>query len=47
VKGKGLMTTYFLLQNLCVSEDNIMARGTGEPCVYRDNQQGAGESERG
>uniref|UniRef100_A0A8C8LSB1 guanylate cyclase n=1 Tax=Oncorhynchus tshawytscha TaxID=74940 RepID=A0A8C8LSB1_ONCTS len=45
VKGKGLMTTYFLLQNLCVSEDTIMARGTGEPCVYRDNQQGAGESE--
>ncbi|XP_045061794.1 guanylate cyclase soluble subunit beta-2 [Coregonus clupeaformis] len=46
VKGKGLMTTYFLLQNLCVSEDAIMARGTGEPCVYRDNQQGAGDSER-
>ncbi|XP_042152725.1 guanylate cyclase soluble subunit beta-2 [Oncorhynchus tshawytscha] len=46
VKGKGLMTTYFLLQNLCVSEDTIMARGTGKPCVYRDNQQGAGESER-
>ncbi|XP_045552669.1 guanylate cyclase soluble subunit beta-2-like [Salmo salar] len=46
VKGKGLMTTYFLLQNLCVSEDTIMARGTGEPCVYRDNKQGAGESER-
>ncbi|XP_029542035.2 guanylate cyclase soluble subunit beta-2 [Oncorhynchus nerka] len=38
VKRKGLMTTYFLLQNLCVSEDTIMARGTGEPCVYRDNQ---------
>uniref|UniRef100_A0A8C8CQS1 guanylate cyclase n=1 Tax=Oncorhynchus tshawytscha TaxID=74940 RepID=A0A8C8CQS1_ONCTS len=37
VKGKGLMTTYFLLQNLCVSEDTIMARGTGKPCVYRDN----------
>ncbi|XP_029597170.1 guanylate cyclase soluble subunit beta-2 [Salmo trutta] len=46
VKGKGLMTTYFLLQNLCVSEDTIMARGTGEPCVYRDNQQGTGESVR-
>uniref|UniRef100_A0A8C7FXE5 guanylate cyclase n=1 Tax=Oncorhynchus kisutch TaxID=8019 RepID=A0A8C7FXE5_ONCKI len=46
VKGKGLMTTNFLLQNLCVSEDTIMARGTGEPCVYRDNPQGAGESER-
>uniref|UniRef100_A0A8C7VA93 guanylate cyclase n=1 Tax=Oncorhynchus mykiss TaxID=8022 RepID=A0A8C7VA93_ONCMY len=47
LEDKRLMTTYFLLQNLCVSEDTILARGTGEPCVYRDNQQGAGESERG
>uniref|UniRef100_A0A8C7NVT3 guanylate cyclase n=1 Tax=Oncorhynchus mykiss TaxID=8022 RepID=A0A8C7NVT3_ONCMY len=46
LEDKRLMTTYFLLQNLCVSEDTILARGTGEPCVYRDNQQGAGESER-
>ncbi|XP_062302971.1 guanylate cyclase soluble subunit beta-2 [Osmerus eperlanus] len=37
VKGKGLMNTYFLLQNLHVSEDGIMGRGEGEPCMYRDD----------
>ena len=37
VKGKGLMNTYFLLQNLHVTEDSIMGRGEGEPCMYRDD----------
>uniref|UniRef100_A0A8B9HHV4 guanylate cyclase n=1 Tax=Astyanax mexicanus TaxID=7994 RepID=A0A8B9HHV4_ASTMX len=39
VKGKGLMDTYFLIQNLQLSEDQIMGRGKEETCVYRDNQQ--------
>ncbi|KAJ8351932.1 hypothetical protein SKAU_G00234080 [Synaphobranchus kaupii] len=32
------MTTYFLLQNLCDSEDYIMGR-YGQACTYRDNHQ--------
>ncbi|XP_064185978.1 guanylate cyclase soluble subunit beta-2 [Anguilla rostrata] len=43
VKGKGLMTTYFLLQNLCISEEQIMGR-YGQPCTYRDNHQEDPES---
>ncbi|KAI4899888.1 hypothetical protein NFI96_012085 [Prochilodus magdalenae] len=39
VKGKGLMTTYFLLQNLQLSEEQIMGKGKEETCVYRDDQQ--------
>ncbi|KAG7315327.1 hypothetical protein KOW79_021415 [Hemibagrus wyckioides] len=38
VKGKGLMTTYFLLQNLALSEEQIMGHGE-EPCVYRDDHK--------
>ncbi|KAJ8282461.1 hypothetical protein COCON_G00049800 [Conger conger] len=38
VKGKGLMTTYFLLKNLFASEENIMGRN-GQSCTYRDNHQ--------
>ncbi|XP_036401399.1 guanylate cyclase soluble subunit beta-2 [Megalops cyprinoides] len=43
VKGKGLMTTYFLLQNLWVPEDGIMGRD-GQPCMYSGDQQEAAES---
>ncbi|TSY13809.1 Guanylate cyclase soluble subunit beta-2 [Bagarius yarrelli] len=38
VKGKGLMTTYFLLQNLALSEEQIMGHGE-ETCLYRDDQK--------
>ncbi|XP_066514282.1 guanylate cyclase soluble subunit beta-2-like [Hoplias malabaricus] len=38
VKGKGLMTTYFLLQNLQFSEEQIMGKGK-ETYVYRDDHQ--------
>ncbi|KAL6461794.1 hypothetical protein MHYP_G00299390 [Metynnis hypsauchen] len=41
VKGKGLMTTYFLLQNLKLSEEQIMGKGKEDTCVYRDDQQEA------
>ncbi|KAK1802316.1 hypothetical protein P4O66_021980, partial [Electrophorus voltai] len=41
VKGKGLMTTYFLLKNLQWSEEQIMGRGERGACVYRDDQQEA------
>ncbi|KAJ8397940.1 hypothetical protein AAFF_G00432870 [Aldrovandia affinis] len=43
VKGKGLMTTYFLLQNLRASEDRIMGRD-GKLCIYTDDQQEEVES---
>ncbi|XP_047192531.1 guanylate cyclase soluble subunit beta-2 isoform X3 [Scophthalmus maximus] len=36
VKGKGQMTTYFLLGNLLVSEDRIMGREDGKTCLYRE-----------
>ncbi|XP_060923362.1 guanylate cyclase soluble subunit beta-2 [Limanda limanda] len=36
VKGKGLMTTYFLLGNLSASEDDIMGRDAGKTCLYKD-----------
>ncbi|GAA6092624.1 guanylate cyclase soluble subunit beta-2, partial [Tachysurus ichikawai] len=38
VKGKGLMTTYFLLQNLVLSEEQIMGQGE-ELCLYRDDHK--------
>ncbi|XP_076827686.1 guanylate cyclase soluble subunit beta-2 [Brachyhypopomus gauderio] len=44
VKGKGLMTTYFLLENLQWSEEQIMGRGEGGACVYRDDLQEAAPS---
>ncbi|TDG96370.1 hypothetical protein EPR50_G00239450 [Perca flavescens] len=37
VKGKGQMTTYFLLGNPLVSEDSIMGKEVGGPCLYRDD----------
>ncbi|XP_051957076.1 guanylate cyclase soluble subunit beta-2 [Xyrauchen texanus] len=36
VKGKGLMKTYFLLENLHMSDDQIMGRVDGETRVYQD-----------
>lgn len=40
VKGKGQMTTYFLLGNLLVSEDSIMGREDGGKCLYRKDLHG-------
>lgn len=40
VKGKGQMTTYFLLGNLLVSEDSIMGREVGGTCLYKDDLHG-------
>lgn len=37
VKGKGQMTTYFLLGNMVVSEDSIMGREDGGICFYRED----------
>lgn len=37
VKGKGLMTTYFLLGNLLMSEDCIMGKAAGQTCLYRED----------
>ncbi|CAK6981278.1 guanylate cyclase soluble subunit beta-2, partial [Scomber scombrus] len=37
VKGKGLMTTYFLLGNLLMSEDCIMGKAVGQTCLYRED----------
>ncbi|XP_034061385.1 guanylate cyclase soluble subunit beta-2 [Gymnodraco acuticeps] len=39
VKGKGLMTTYFLLGNPLVSEECIMGREVGETCLYGEDLQ--------
>ncbi|XP_072526998.1 guanylate cyclase soluble subunit beta-2 [Salminus brasiliensis] len=39
VKGKGLMATYFLIQNLHLSENQIMGKGEEETCIYKDDQQ--------
>ncbi|XP_053347448.1 guanylate cyclase soluble subunit beta-2 isoform X2 [Clarias gariepinus] len=39
VKGKGLMTTYFLLQNFELSEEQIMGTGREATCVYRDDHE--------
>ncbi|KAF7688216.1 guanylate cyclase soluble subunit beta-2 [Silurus meridionalis] len=39
VKGKGLMTTYFLLQNLELSEEQIMGIGEDASCLYRDDRK--------
>ncbi|XP_062417299.1 guanylate cyclase soluble subunit beta-2 [Pungitius pungitius] len=48
VKGKGQMTTYFLMGNLLVSEDSIMGRAGGQTCIYRDDlyDQSQKESDR-
>ncbi|XP_076580298.1 guanylate cyclase soluble subunit beta-2-like [Chaetodon auriga] len=40
VKGKGQMTTYFLLGNPLVSEDCIMGREAGRNCLYRVDLHG-------
>lgn len=40
VKGKGLMTTYFLLGNLLLSEDCIMGREGAQTCLYREDLHG-------
>ncbi|XP_068460255.1 guanylate cyclase soluble subunit beta-2-like [Clinocottus analis] len=45
VKGKGLMTTYFLLGNLLLSEDSIMGREVGGAFLYREDL--CGQSEKG
>lgn len=37
IKGKGQMTTYFLIGNLLVSEDSIMGREGGQTCLYRED----------
>ncbi|MCJ8747489.1 hypothetical protein PDJAM_G00154070 [Pangasius djambal] len=39
VKGKGLMATYFLLQNLELSEEQIMGKGEEASCLYRDDHK--------
>ncbi|KAK1876400.1 Guanylate cyclase soluble subunit beta-2 [Dissostichus eleginoides] len=39
VKGKGLMTTYFLLGNPLVSEECIMGREVGGTCLYGEDPQ--------
>ncbi|XP_060767525.1 guanylate cyclase soluble subunit beta-2 [Neoarius graeffei] len=39
VKGKGLMTTYFLHQNLKLSEEQIMGQGEEATCMYRDDHK--------
>lgn len=46
VKGKGLMTTYFLLGNPSMSEDGIMGRDGRTSRLYKDNleeQKGEGK----
>ncbi|XP_041821748.1 guanylate cyclase soluble subunit beta-2 [Chelmon rostratus] len=45
VKGKGQMTTYFLLGNLLVSEDSIMGREDGGKCLYRKDLHGQSKKE--
>uniref|UniRef100_A0A8C2X247 guanylate cyclase n=1 Tax=Cyclopterus lumpus TaxID=8103 RepID=A0A8C2X247_CYCLU len=40
VKGKGLMTTYFLLGNLLLSEESIMGREVGGAGLYREDLYG-------
>ncbi|XP_053273435.1 guanylate cyclase soluble subunit beta-2 [Pleuronectes platessa] len=45
VKGKGLMTTYFLLGNLSASEDDIMGREAGKTCLYKDVLHGQSEKD--
>lgn len=40
VKGKGQMTTYFLLGNLLMSEDCIMGKEVGQTCLYREDLHG-------
>lgn len=44
VKGKGQMTTYFLLGNLLVSEDSIMGREVGETRLYMEDLHGKGKT---
>ncbi|XP_056286741.1 guanylate cyclase soluble subunit beta-2 [Pseudoliparis swirei] len=45
VKGKGLMTTYFLMGNLLLSEDGIMGREVGGASLYREDLCGQSSSE--
>lgn len=44
VKGKGLMTTYFLMGNLLLSEDGIMGREVGGASLYREDLCGQSSS---
>ncbi|XP_031414700.1 guanylate cyclase soluble subunit beta-2 [Clupea harengus] len=46
VKGKGLMTTYFLLKNLHASEEQIMGRDPEPEELYRDAPEGRVQSRR-
>lgn len=40
VKGKGKMTTYFLVQNLKATEDDIMGRAAGDPSqLHQENEE--------
>ncbi|KAM9836046.1 LOW QUALITY PROTEIN: guanylate cyclase soluble subunit beta-2-like [Aulostomus maculatus] len=45
VKGKGQMTTYFLLGNLLMSEDCIMGKEVGQSCLYREELHSQSETE--
>ncbi|KAL7370294.1 hypothetical protein ABVT39_025085 [Epinephelus coioides] len=45
VKGKGQMTTYFLVGNPLVSEDSIMGREVGGTCLYREHLYGQNKTE--
>ncbi|XP_034402886.1 guanylate cyclase soluble subunit beta-2 [Cyclopterus lumpus] len=45
VKGKGLMTTYFLLGNLLLSEESIMGREVGGAGLYREDLYGQSKRE--
>ncbi|KAL4656928.1 guanylate cyclase soluble subunit beta-2-like [Arapaima gigas] len=38
------MTTYFLLSNLLLSEEQIMGQGREQPFMYTDSKQEARES---
>uniref|UniRef100_A0A3Q3EY32 guanylate cyclase n=1 Tax=Labrus bergylta TaxID=56723 RepID=A0A3Q3EY32_9LABR len=40
IKGKGKMTTYFLLGNLLMSEESIMGREGGGTCLYPEENLG-------
>ncbi|TKS74089.1 Guanylate cyclase soluble subunit beta-2 [Collichthys lucidus] len=47
VKGKGQMTTYFLLGNLLVSEESIMGKEDGGTCLYTEDLHGQRKKECG
>ncbi|XP_029371784.1 guanylate cyclase soluble subunit beta-2 [Echeneis naucrates] len=45
VKGKGHMTTYFLLRNLLASEESIMGSKDGQSSLYRERCHGHSHTE--